>query len=89
MARVRRLAPHFPTRPLSSSNQFCTTTSSVLWPPVAARTITNRVLDVLDERKSSLRLVAYVPAPDTGTREKMEKLLAVQEPLLAASLESV
>jgi hypothetical protein len=33
------------------------------------------VLDVLDERMSSLRLVAYVPAPGTGTREKMEKLL--------------
>jgi transcriptional regulator with XRE-family HTH domain len=46
------------------------------------------VLDVLDERMSSLRLVAYVPAPGTGTREKMEKLLAVPEPL-PASLESV
>jgi transcriptional regulator with XRE-family HTH domain len=34
------------------------------------------VLDVLDERMSSLRMVAYVPAPGTGTREKMEKLLA-------------
>jgi hypothetical protein len=31
---------------------------------------------------SSLRLVAYVPAPGTGTREKMAKLLEVQEPLL-------
>ena len=40
------------------------------------------VLDVLDERMSSLRLVAYVPAPGTGTREKMEKLLSVPEPLL-------
>jgi transcriptional regulator with XRE-family HTH domain len=40
------------------------------------------VLDVLDERMSSLRLVAYVPAPGTGTREKMAKLLEVQEPLL-------
>ena len=47
------------------------------------------VLDVLDERMSSLRLVAYVPAPGTGTREKMEKLLGVREPLLAGSLESV
>ena len=47
------------------------------------------VLDVLDERMSSLRLVAYVPAPGTGTREKMEKLLGVREPLLPASLESV
>ena len=45
------------------------------------------VLDVLDERMSSLRLVAYVPAPGTGTREKMEKLLSVPEPLLAGSLE--
>ena len=33
------------------------------------------VLDVMDERMSSLRLVAYVPAPGTGTREKMAKLL--------------
>ena len=40
------------------------------------------VLDVLDERMSSLRLVAYVPAPGTGTREKMATLLEVQEPLL-------
>jgi hypothetical protein len=47
------------------------------------------VLEVLDERMSSLRLVAYVPAPGTGTREKMEQLLGVQEPMLAASLESV
>ena len=47
------------------------------------------VLDVLDERMSSLRLVAYVPAPGTGTREKMEKLLGVRELLLPASLESV
>jgi transcriptional regulator with XRE-family HTH domain len=47
------------------------------------------VLDVLDERMSSLRLVAYVPAPGTGTREKMEELLGVVEPLLPASLQSV
>jgi transcriptional regulator with XRE-family HTH domain len=46
------------------------------------------VLDVLDERMSSLRLVAYVPAPGTGTREKMIKLLAAPEPLVTA-LESV
>jgi hypothetical protein len=45
------------------------------------------VLEVLDERMSSLRLVAYVPAPGTGRREKMEKLLAVLEPVLPASLE--
>jgi len=47
------------------------------------------VLEVLDERMSSLRLVAYVPAPGTGTREKMEALLGVPEPLLPAALESV
>jgi transcriptional regulator with XRE-family HTH domain len=47
------------------------------------------VLEVLDERMSSLRLVAYVPAPGTGTREKMEQLLAVAEPVLARSLQSV
>jgi transcriptional regulator with XRE-family HTH domain len=46
------------------------------------------VLDVLDERMSSLRLVAYVPAPGTGTREKMERLLSAPEPLVTA-LESV
>jgi transcriptional regulator with XRE-family HTH domain len=40
------------------------------------------VLDVMDERMSSLRLIAYVPAPGTGTREKMEKLLAVREELV-------
>ena len=39
------------------------------------------VLEVLDERMASLRLVAYVPAPGTGTREKMEKLLGASEPL--------
>ena len=39
------------------------------------------VLEVLDERMSSLRLIAYVPAPGTGTREKMETLLAQAEPL--------
>jgi hypothetical protein len=37
------------------------------------------VLEVLDERMSSLRLIAYVPAPGTGTREKMEKLLDAAE----------
>jgi transcriptional regulator with XRE-family HTH domain len=42
------------------------------------------VLDVLDERMSSLRLVAYVPAPGTGTREKMIKLLDASEPLVTA-----
>jgi transcriptional regulator with XRE-family HTH domain len=47
------------------------------------------VLEVLDERMSSLRLVAYVPAPGTGTREKMEALLGAEEPLLPAALESV
>jgi transcriptional regulator with XRE-family HTH domain len=47
------------------------------------------VLDVLDERMSSLRLVAYVPAPGTGTREKMQQLLSAAEPLLPASLQSV
>jgi transcriptional regulator with XRE-family HTH domain len=40
------------------------------------------VLEVLDERMSSLRLVSYVPAPGTGTRERMQKLLEAREPLL-------
>jgi transcriptional regulator with XRE-family HTH domain len=47
------------------------------------------VLEVLDERMSSLRLIAYVPAPGTGTREKMEQLLAAADPALEASLEAV
>jgi transcriptional regulator with XRE-family HTH domain len=34
------------------------------------------VLEVLDERMASLRLITYVPAPGTGTREKMEALLS-------------
>jgi transcriptional regulator with XRE-family HTH domain len=46
------------------------------------------VLEVLDERMSSLRLVAYVPAPGTGTREKMVALLGEQEPVLPAFSES-
>ena len=37
------------------------------------------VLEVLDERMSSLRLITYVPAPGTGTREKMEKLLTDEQ----------
>jgi transcriptional regulator with XRE-family HTH domain len=39
------------------------------------------VLEVLDERMAPLRLITYVPAPGTGTREKMEKLLAGTEPV--------
>jgi transcriptional regulator with XRE-family HTH domain len=46
------------------------------------------VLEVLDERMAPLRLVTYVPAPGTGTREKMEALLSSPVPL-PASLESV
>jgi hypothetical protein len=37
------------------------------------------VLEVLDERMASLRLISYVPAPGTGTREKMEALLRAPE----------
>ena len=33
------------------------------------------VLDVADERFASLQLVSYLPTPETGTREKMERLL--------------
>jgi transcriptional regulator with XRE-family HTH domain len=44
------------------------------------------VLEVLDERMASLRLITYVPAPGTGTREKMEKLLGAPESI-PASLE--
>jgi transcriptional regulator with XRE-family HTH domain len=46
------------------------------------------VLEVLDERMAPLRLVTYVPAPGTGTREKMEALLSSPAPIPAA-LESV
>ena len=46
------------------------------------------VLEVLDERMASLRLVAYVPAPGTGTREKVQTLLA-RDTMPEASLESV
>jgi transcriptional regulator with XRE-family HTH domain len=45
------------------------------------------VLEVLDERMASLRVIAYVPAPGTGTREKMQKLLSEAAPVLAESLE--
>jgi len=45
------------------------------------------VLEVLDERMAPLRLIAYVPAPGTGTREKMEMLLREVEPMLPESLE--
>jgi hypothetical protein len=41
------------------------------------------VLEVLDERRASLRLISYVPAPGTGTREKMEALLGVADPVPA------
>jgi transcriptional regulator with XRE-family HTH domain len=46
------------------------------------------VLEVLDERMASLRLVTYVPAPGTGTREKMESLLSAPAPI-PISLEPV
>jgi transcriptional regulator with XRE-family HTH domain len=41
------------------------------------------VLEVLDERMASLRVITYVPAPGTGTREKMEALLVTPAPLPA------
>jgi transcriptional regulator with XRE-family HTH domain len=46
------------------------------------------VLEVLDERMASLRLVAYVPAPGTGTREKVQQLLA-RDAVPEAALEAV
>ena len=46
------------------------------------------VLEVVDEHMASLRLITYVPAPGTGTREKMEALLSRPLPL-PVSLESV
>jgi transcriptional regulator with XRE-family HTH domain len=56
------------------------------FPDVGRLVFDYSVLDVLDERMSSLRLVAYVPAPGTGTREKMEQLLGAPEPVLEATL---
>lgn len=41
------------------------------------------VLEVQDERMASLRLITYVPAPGTGTREKMEALLGQPDPVPA------
>jgi transcriptional regulator with XRE-family HTH domain len=46
------------------------------------------VLEVLDERMAPLRVITYVPAPGTGTREKMEELLGESE-LIPAELESL
>ena len=58
--------------------------------PVVGRLVFDySVLEVLDERMAALRLVAYVPAPGTGTREKMAALLGAAEPLLEQTLESV
>jgi hypothetical protein len=37
----------------------------------------------------TLETVGGLPAPGTGTKEKMEKLLGEREPLLPAELESV
>ena len=58
-------------------------------PEVGRLVFDHSVLEVLDERMSSLRLVTYVPAPGTGTREKMEALLAAEAPLPSEALESV
>jgi transcriptional regulator with XRE-family HTH domain len=58
--------------------------------PTAGRLVFDySVLEVLDERMSSLRLVAYVPAPGTGTREKMIELLRETDPLVPVGLASV
>jgi hypothetical protein len=44
------------------------------------------VLDVADEQLARLRLIAYIPAPGTGTREKIEQWLqgAAEEGLVPA-----
>jgi transcriptional regulator with XRE-family HTH domain len=39
------------------------------------------VLEVTDDQLASLRLVTYVPAPDTGTRERLEAMLG--QPVMA------
>ncbi|HEX6926656.1 MAG TPA: helix-turn-helix transcriptional regulator [Longimicrobiaceae bacterium] len=41
-------------------------------------------LDIADERLAALRLIVYVPAPGTGTRERLERFLQ-QEPEIAAA----
>jgi len=46
------------------------------------------VLEVVDEHMAPLALITYVPAPGTGTREKMEALLRRPLPL-PVSLESI
>lgn len=46
------------------------------------------MMDVLDERMASVRVVTYVPAPGTGTRKKMEQLLGAAIPL-PISLEAI
>jgi transcriptional regulator with XRE-family HTH domain len=46
-------------------------------------------LDVADDRLATLRLIAYVPVPGTGTREKLERLVgqgAAAEAVRASSL---
>jgi transcriptional regulator with XRE-family HTH domain len=44
--------------------------------PVAGRLVFDyTVVQVLDERMASIRVVTYVPSPGTGTRKKMEELM--------------
>jgi transcriptional regulator with XRE-family HTH domain len=50
--------------------------------PTAGRLVFDyTILDVLDERMASVRLVTYVPAPGTGTRKKMQQLIEAAVPL--------
>lgn len=47
--------------------------------PTAGRLVFDyTIMDVLDERLASVRVVTYVPSPGTGTRRKMEELLGAQ-----------
>jgi transcriptional regulator with XRE-family HTH domain len=58
-------------------------------PEVGRLSFDYTVLDLADERSASLHLITYLPAPETDTREKMERLLAAagtDAPGLAATV---
>jgi len=54
-------------------------------PEVGRLTFDYTQLDIADERLATLRLIVYVPVPDTGTRERVERLLELEPVGLAAS----
>ncbi|HZA99016.1 MAG TPA: helix-turn-helix transcriptional regulator [Gemmatimonadales bacterium] len=57
--------------------------------PVAGRLVFDyTIMDVLDERLAPVRIATYVPAPGTGTRNKMKRLLDAAVPV-PFSLEAI